>query len=240
MLPLLVRKQGQCSHKVRPLVSVIRGRWVRWTLVSARIPAIGSSVRARSARWWWTMPCRAMCLGIPGATWPACSAMSRFCLLSPVTQDAHGCWPEEHVQKDMDLMEDLSLFLARYVNRWNSTLERLLLRARQLQRSGAISIPLNCSSNPLWIQFLERFGLPVLKAFSMESFNSIACLLHWWVLLALGACLPGKLKYQVLGAREGKPGVKQASTLGQSRGKARPHLAVSLTVKSVQEHSRGR
>ena len=38
--------------------------------------------------------------------------------------------------------------------------------------------PLNCSSNPLWVPFLERFGLPVPEAFSMESLNSIACLLH--------------------------------------------------------------
>ena len=41
---------------------------------------------------------------------------------------------------------------------------------------------------------------------------------------ALSACLPGKLKaeFQVLGVWEGKPGVRQASTSGQSRGKARP------------------
>ena len=49
MLPLMTRRQGQRSHKVRPLGSVIRMRWVRWTLVIARIPAAGSSIMARSA-----------------------------------------------------------------------------------------------------------------------------------------------------------------------------------------------
>ena len=88
-------------------------------------------------------------------------------------QDAHGGRSEEHVQEYMDLIEDLLLFLARYLSRWNPTLEGLLLRARQLQRSGAISIPLNCSSNPLWVRFLEWFVLPMSEAFSMESLNWI-------------------------------------------------------------------
>ena len=147
-------------------------------------------------------------------------------------QDAHGGRSEEHVQEYMDLMEDLLLFLARHLSRWNPTLERLLLRARRLQRSGAISIPLNCSSNLLWVRSLERFGLPVLEVFSMESLNSIACLLHWRVLLALGACLPGKLKaeFRALGVREGKPVVKQASASGQSRGKARPTKQSQVTA----------
>ena len=66
----------------------------------------------------------------------------------------------------------------------------------------------------------------------MESLNTIACLLHWWVLLALGACLPGKLKaeFGAFGAREGKPGVKQASASGQSHGKARPTKQSQVTA----------
>ena len=148
-------------------------------------------------------------------------------------QDAHGCRSEEHVQEYMDLMEDLLLFLARHLSHWNPTLEGLPLRARRLQRSGAISIPLNCSSNLLWVRFLERFGLPVPEVFSMESLNSIVCLLHWRVLLALGACLPGKLKaeFRALGVREGKPGVKQASASGQSCGKARPTKQSQVTAR---------
>ena len=147
-------------------------------------------------------------------------------------QDAHGGRSEEHGREYMDLMEDLLLFLARHLSRWNPTLEGLLLRARRLQRSGAISIPLNCSSNLLWVRFLERFGLPVPEVFSMESLNSIACLLHWRVLLALGACLPGKLKaeFRAFGVREGKPGVKQASASGQSRRRARPTKQSQVTA----------
>ena len=66
----------------------------------------------------------------------------------------------------------------------------------------------------------------------MESLNSIASLLHWRVLLALGACLPGMLKaeFRALGVHEGKPGVKQASASGQSRGKARPTKQSQVTA----------
>ena len=141
----------------------------------------------------------------------------------------------------MHLMDDLLLFLAHYLSSWNPTLEGLLLRARQLQRSGVIAIPLNCPSNPLLNQFLERFGLPATEVFSMESLNYIVCLLHWWVLLALGVCLPGKLKteFQALGVREGKPGVRQASITGQSRGKAWPTRQSQVTAGMGKGHPRG-
>ena len=226
MLPLLVRRQCQCSHKVHPPGSIISVLgmvdFVKCSYPSCRFEHQG---KKRSV-----MVDHAMLSRLPWHIWGDVTCLQCHVMfvcarqLEWLLQDAHGSRPEEHVWEYMDLIEDLLLFLARYLSSRNPTLEGLLLRAQWLQRFGAIPIPLNCSLNPLWIWFLERFGLPVPEVFSMVSLNSIACLLHWRVLLALSTCLPGKLKaeFQVLSGWEGKPGVRQASMSVQSRGKARP------------------